>query len=91
MRFPAVSRPAAWLLCHKPIGVNSPIIWIVFTSQIEIRSQRPGHGLSCWVMPNCAEAIRGIEQFSHIWLLFLFDQNLMLAGETNRASTAFRG
>ncbi len=25
---------------------------------------------------NCAEAIRGIEQFSHIWLLFLFDQNL---------------
>ena len=25
---------------------------------------------------NCAEAVRGIEQFSHIWLLFLFDQNL---------------
>ncbi|WPC73366.1 tRNA (N6-threonylcarbamoyladenosine(37)-N6)-methyltransferase TrmO [Vibrio porteresiae] len=25
---------------------------------------------------NCAEAIRGIEQFSHLWLLFLFDQNL---------------
>ena len=25
---------------------------------------------------NCAEAIRGIEQFSHVWLLFLFDQNL---------------
>ncbi|PKF78211.1 tRNA (N6-threonylcarbamoyladenosine(37)-N6)-methyltransferase TrmO [Vibrio sp. vnigr-6D03] len=25
---------------------------------------------------NSPEAIRGIEQFSHIWLLFLFDQNL---------------
>ncbi|MDE1241508.1 tRNA (N6-threonylcarbamoyladenosine(37)-N6)-methyltransferase TrmO [Vibrio aestuarianus] len=25
---------------------------------------------------NCLEAVRGIEQFSHIWLLFLFDQNL---------------
>lgn len=25
---------------------------------------------------NCAEAIRGIEQFSHLWLLFLFDKNL---------------
>lgn len=25
---------------------------------------------------NCPEAIRGIEQFSHLWLLFLFDQNL---------------
>lgn len=25
---------------------------------------------------NCAEAIRGIEQFSHLWLLFMFDQNL---------------
>ena len=25
---------------------------------------------------NCPEALRGIEQFSHIWLLFLFDQNL---------------
>ncbi|WP_077313625.1 tRNA (N6-threonylcarbamoyladenosine(37)-N6)-methyltransferase TrmO [Vibrio palustris] len=25
---------------------------------------------------NCAESVRGIEQFSHIWLLFLFDQNL---------------
>lgn len=25
---------------------------------------------------NCAESLRGIEQFSHIWLLFLFDQNL---------------
>ncbi len=25
---------------------------------------------------NCEEAIRGIEQFSHIWLLFMFDQNL---------------
>ncbi|AEA78025.1 conserved hypothetical protein [Vibrio cholerae LMA3984-4] len=25
---------------------------------------------------NCAESIRGIEQFSHVWLLFLFDQNL---------------
>lgn len=25
---------------------------------------------------NCAEALRGIEQFSHVWLLFLFDQNL---------------
>ncbi|RJX71691.1 tRNA (N6-threonylcarbamoyladenosine(37)-N6)-methyltransferase TrmO [Vibrio sinensis] len=25
---------------------------------------------------NCQEAIRGIEQFSHLWLLFLFDQNL---------------
>ncbi|MZI93500.1 tRNA (N6-threonylcarbamoyladenosine(37)-N6)-methyltransferase TrmO [Vibrio sp. CAIM 722] len=25
---------------------------------------------------NCAEAVRGLEQFSHLWLLFLFDQNL---------------
>lgn len=25
---------------------------------------------------NCLEAVRGIEQFSHIWLLFLFDRNL---------------
>lgn len=25
---------------------------------------------------NCPESVRGIEQFSHIWLLFLFDQNL---------------
>ncbi len=25
---------------------------------------------------NCPESIRGIEQFSHLWLLFLFDQNL---------------
>ncbi|MBL4283196.1 tRNA (N6-threonylcarbamoyladenosine(37)-N6)-methyltransferase TrmO [Vibrio fluvialis] len=25
---------------------------------------------------NCPEAVRGIEQFSHLWLLFLFDQNL---------------
>ncbi|WP_117235192.1 tRNA (N6-threonylcarbamoyladenosine(37)-N6)-methyltransferase TrmO [Vibrio maerlii] len=25
---------------------------------------------------NCPESLRGIEQFSHIWLLFLFDQNL---------------
>ncbi|EPI8559716.1 tRNA (N6-threonylcarbamoyladenosine(37)-N6)-methyltransferase TrmO [Vibrio fluvialis] len=25
---------------------------------------------------NCQEAVRGIEQFSHLWLLFLFDQNL---------------
>ncbi|WP_375753063.1 tRNA (N6-threonylcarbamoyladenosine(37)-N6)-methyltransferase TrmO [Vibrio sp. HN007] len=25
---------------------------------------------------NSAEAIRGIEEFSHLWLLFLFDQNL---------------
>lgn len=25
---------------------------------------------------NCPEALRGIEQFSHVWLLFLFDQNL---------------
>ncbi|QIL86573.1 tRNA (N6-threonylcarbamoyladenosine(37)-N6)-methyltransferase TrmO [Vibrio sp. HDW18] len=25
---------------------------------------------------NCAESIRGIEQFSHVWLLFLFDHNL---------------
>lgn len=25
---------------------------------------------------NCLEAVRGIEQFSHVWLLFLFDQNL---------------
>ncbi len=27
-------------------------------------------------MANSLEAVRGIEQFSHIWLLFLFDQNL---------------
>ncbi|EKO3369953.1 tRNA (N6-threonylcarbamoyladenosine(37)-N6)-methyltransferase TrmO [Vibrio fluvialis] len=25
---------------------------------------------------NCPEAVRGIEQFSHLWLLFLFNQNL---------------
>ncbi|MGF1836145.1 tRNA (N6-threonylcarbamoyladenosine(37)-N6)-methyltransferase TrmO [Photobacterium sanguinicancri] len=25
---------------------------------------------------NTAEAVRGLEQFSHLWLLFLFDQNL---------------
>ncbi|KLV08541.1 tRNA (adenine(37)-N6)-methyltransferase [Photobacterium aquae] len=25
---------------------------------------------------NALEAVRGIEQFSHLWLLFLFDQNL---------------
>ncbi|OIN27110.1 tRNA (N6-threonylcarbamoyladenosine(37)-N6)-methyltransferase TrmO [Vibrio barjaei] len=25
---------------------------------------------------NCLEAVRGLEQFSHLWLLFLFDQNL---------------
>ena len=25
---------------------------------------------------NTLEAVRGIEQFSHLWLLFLFDQNL---------------
>ncbi|USD31885.1 MULTISPECIES: tRNA (N6-threonylcarbamoyladenosine(37)-N6)-methyltransferase TrmO [Vibrio] len=25
---------------------------------------------------NCPEAVRGLEQFSHAWLLFLFDQNL---------------
>ncbi len=25
---------------------------------------------------NCLESVRGIEQFSHIWLLFMFDQNL---------------
>lgn len=25
---------------------------------------------------NCPEAVRGIEQFNHLWLLFLFDQNL---------------
>ncbi|MGF1702418.1 tRNA (N6-threonylcarbamoyladenosine(37)-N6)-methyltransferase TrmO [Photobacterium makurazakiensis] len=25
---------------------------------------------------NAIEAVRGIEQFSHLWLLFLFDQNL---------------
>ncbi|MBY8028975.1 tRNA (N6-threonylcarbamoyladenosine(37)-N6)-methyltransferase TrmO [Vibrio fluvialis] len=25
---------------------------------------------------NCPEAVRGIEQFSHLWLLFLFDQSL---------------
>ncbi len=25
---------------------------------------------------NCPEAVRGIEQFSHLWLLFLFDQNI---------------
>ena len=25
---------------------------------------------------NSAEAVRGLEQFSHLWLLFLFDQNL---------------
>ncbi|MCL9776020.1 tRNA (N6-threonylcarbamoyladenosine(37)-N6)-methyltransferase TrmO [Vibrio methylphosphonaticus] len=25
---------------------------------------------------NCQEAVKGIEQFSHLWLLFLFDQNI---------------
>ena len=25
---------------------------------------------------NSPEAVRGIEQFSHVWLLFLFDKNL---------------
>ena len=25
---------------------------------------------------NTPDAVRGLEQFSHIWLLFLFDQNL---------------
>ncbi len=25
---------------------------------------------------NSLDAVRGIEQFSHVWLLFLFDQNL---------------
>ncbi len=25
---------------------------------------------------NCPGSVRGIEQFSHLWLLFLFDQNL---------------
>lgn len=25
---------------------------------------------------NSPEAVRGLEQFSHVWLLFLFDQNL---------------
>ncbi|MGF1817957.1 tRNA (N6-threonylcarbamoyladenosine(37)-N6)-methyltransferase TrmO, partial [Vibrio splendidus] len=25
---------------------------------------------------NCLESVRGIEQFSHVWLLFLFDKNL---------------
>ncbi|PNH87652.1 tRNA (N6-threonylcarbamoyladenosine(37)-N6)-methyltransferase TrmO [Vibrio diazotrophicus] len=25
---------------------------------------------------NCMEAVRELEQFSHLWLLFLFDQNL---------------
>lgn len=25
---------------------------------------------------NCLESLRGIEQFSHVWLLFLFDRNL---------------
>ncbi len=25
---------------------------------------------------NCIEAVRGIEQFTHLWILFLFDQNL---------------
>ncbi|MEF1288514.1 tRNA (N6-threonylcarbamoyladenosine(37)-N6)-methyltransferase TrmO [Vibrio sp. M260118] len=25
---------------------------------------------------NCLESVRGIEQFDHIWLLFMFDQNL---------------
>lgn len=25
---------------------------------------------------NCLESVREIEQFSHVWLLFLFDQNL---------------
>ncbi|SHO54696.1 tRNA (N6-threonylcarbamoyladenosine(37)-N6)-methyltransferase TrmO [Vibrio quintilis] len=24
---------------------------------------------------NCPEAVRGLEQFSHLWILFLFDQN----------------
>ncbi|MFA0440077.1 tRNA-Thr(GGU) m(6)t(6)A37 methyltransferase TsaA [Vibrio sp. 10N.286.49.C2] len=25
---------------------------------------------------NCAEAIKGIEQFTHLWIVFLFDQNI---------------
>lgn len=25
---------------------------------------------------NCEEAVRGLKQFSHLWLLFLFDQNI---------------
>ena len=25
---------------------------------------------------NCLESVRDIEQFSHVWLLFLFDKNL---------------
>ena len=25
---------------------------------------------------NTLESVRGLEQFSHLWLLFLFDQNL---------------
>ena len=25
---------------------------------------------------NCMEAVRELDQFSHLWLLFLFDQNL---------------
>ncbi|CAH0538889.1 tRNA (N6-threonylcarbamoyladenosine(37)-N6)-methyltransferase TrmO [Vibrio marisflavi] len=25
---------------------------------------------------NCPESVRGLEQFSHLWLLFLFDKNL---------------
>lgn len=25
---------------------------------------------------NCLESVRGLEQFTHLWLLFLFDQNL---------------
>ena len=25
---------------------------------------------------NCVESVRGLEEFSHIWLLFMFDQNL---------------
>ncbi|MGR5119691.1 tRNA (N6-threonylcarbamoyladenosine(37)-N6)-methyltransferase TrmO [Vibrio astriarenae] len=25
---------------------------------------------------NCPEAVRGLDNFSHVWLLFLFDQNL---------------
>ncbi len=29
---------------------------------------------------NCLEAVRGLEQFSHLWLLFLFDQNLAAGG-----------
>lgn len=29
---------------------------------------------------NCVESVRAIEQFSHVWLLFLFDKTLKPAG-----------